>query len=431
MKYLEGARVLAGIGEAIAPAEMRLAEEVGEQVLGKIGFSKFFARSAKAGKLGAASDEAHELNCALQGLEATAGNPVNSVVSFASKAVRRLGELPHDLRAYSPALNAVDKANAKDAKVLKLVESEIGYRVLGRMKRGTNGAYLLEDKTGTEHVFKLVATEDVTPQINRSAGAAAAVDSLGGRTPRYEEVRFTPGSGSWYMQEVLPGRPAPVPSDRLIGQMVHLNLRQTNQAVQGMTDWNDKITGAVLQDSLGWKKNIAASGADGAALVTRIEELLGGKAPAFTHAGDIVHGDFQHFNALVTPTDRMTGYVDWEGAGRGDRTIDLSRLLYDAYVSEPECNYKANADTLKMLSQRISEISGPEILRAEMGYWVLQVADFGAKVGKEHLAMFTKVGQRIASDLAELTPSSSSPLSTSTLGTNRVLRRFKSVPGLT
>jgi hypothetical protein len=287
---------------------------------------------------------------------------------------------------------------SKEHAVRTLISQATDMSFVSKMERGTNGAYLIKDKDGVDHIFKLVSPNDVTPQIYNSAKASAAVDSLVARTPTYEEVKYTPGHGTWYMQELLPGIPAPVPSDRLIGQMMKLNDRQAENAIVGSENWNQKIMSALHDDANGWKKRIARTNQEGADLVGRVESFVAG-ASHDLRSGDIVHGDFQHYNALVSPSDRLTGYVDWEGAGAGDRSIDVSRLLYDAYVAEKEAGYRANPETLRMLAGKINEISGPSAVRSHMGFWILQVADFGAKMGTKDLAKFASVGRRIISDL--------------------------------
>ena len=103
---------------------------------------------------------------------------------------------------------------SKEHAARTLISQATDMSFVSKMERGTNGAYLIKDKDGVDHIFKLVSPNDVTPQIYSSAKASAAVDSLAARTPRYEEVKYTPGHGTWYMQELLPGNPAPVPSDR-------------------------------------------------------------------------------------------------------------------------------------------------------------------------------------------------------------------------
>ncbi len=305
----------------------------------------------------------------------------------------------HDVAEFKPTFKRVDFNSPREAAIRNLVQDQTGFSVLGRMERGTNGAYLVEDHQGLPHIFKLVSRDDVTPQISMSARAAAAVDSLAARTPQYERVQFTAPHGSWYMQEVLPGIPSPYPSDKLIGQMVELNGRQAGKAFDGLTNWNNKILSAIHHDSLGWKRTISSASPEGADLVRRVDRILGRLSTRELRESDIVHGDFQHYNALVSSTDRLTGYVDWEGAGKGDRSIDLARMLYDSYVAEEELGYRANPETLAMLAGKVKETSGVSSLQANMSYWVLQVADFGAKCGQSHLSKFAKVGRRILTDM--------------------------------
>ncbi|HEY9760317.1 MAG TPA: phosphotransferase [Oculatellaceae cyanobacterium] len=375
MNPFEGAEIVTAVAEAAAPAETKLAEEAVARLATKAGLKRVL------------------------GLSATKEG--NGVVSFEEETRRLLAKGKEPLK-YQPNIKETDFTDPHEARIKELVDKEIGFDLLGRMERGTHGAYMLRDPDGVHHIFKLVSDQDVTPQINISARAAEAVNSLASRTPRYEAVRFTPSHGSWYMQEVLPGMPSPVPSQKLVNQLVQLNDRQAGKAVEGASNWNDRITTALHEDGFGWKKHISGASTDGANLVARVEELTGSHAPEFVHTDDIVHGDFQHFNALVSQTDRLTGYVDWEGAGRGDRTIDLSRLLYDAYVSEAEIRYKPAPTTLATLSNKIADISGPNVLKAEMSYWVLQVANYGAHMGQDHLAMFANVGHKVLNDMFEV-----------------------------
>lgn len=155
---------------------------------------------------------------------------------------------------------------------------------------------------------------------------------------------------------------------------------------------------AVHDDAHGWLNRIASSGAEGEALVRDIRSLI--SRDAFTpRTTDIVHGDFQHYNALVSKNDRLTGYIDWDGAGSGDRAIDLSRLLYDVYISEPALGYKASAGAISKLSNRIVETSGPEALNTYMSHWILQVTDFGMQYSRHDVPMMIGVGNRILRDL--------------------------------
>ncbi|MDR3613301.1 MAG: phosphotransferase [Candidatus Obscuribacterales bacterium] len=306
----------------------------------------------------------------------------------------------HDIPEEKTPPPVVDTRSTEEMqRVRKLISRDTNYNVIGKMERGLNGAYLVQNAEGDHLIFKAVSRDDVTPQINISAKSASAVDSLAGRTPRYEEVRFTPGEGSWYVQTLLEGKPAPNPTDKLIGQMLKLNDRQAGKAIAGSQNWNDKVYDSLFNDNLGWQKAIGRSGEEGKDLVRRVQALAGNSRLFVPRAEDIVHGDFQHYNALVSSTDRLTGYVDWEGAGLGDRSIDMTRLLFDSYVSEAEKGFRANPATLQMMRDRIKDVSGEQALHSGMAYWILQVSHYGTFCDKVKFGKFLNVGRRILDDL--------------------------------
>jgi hypothetical protein len=275
------------------------------------------------------------------------------------------------------------------------------FTLIGKMERGVNGAWLVRSADGVQHILKHVKPDDVTAQIRCSAICASHINAPSSPTPQYELVGYNEEIGSWYVQEFLPGIPAPWPSRELVDQLISLNSRQSGAAVtNSVVDWSQVIRTTLFGDEQLWQKNISASGVDGQGLVDSVYELVRDYENFQGVSSDIVHGDFQHYNALVEgDNDKLTGYVDWEGAGSGDRAIDLSRLLYDVYVAEPELNYPADPATIAVLRQEIEKISGRAGLVAYMAYWILQVADFGVKCGPEHAMKFFKVGHRILTDL--------------------------------
>ncbi|WP_255308066.1 aminoglycoside phosphotransferase family protein [Streptomyces marincola] len=72
---------------------------------------------------------------------------------------------------------------------------------------------------------------------------------------------------------------------------------------------------------------LRASGRRGAALDAWITEV-GAHAPDRLEGDDAVHHDFHPGNLLAGPGGEITGVVDWDGAGRGDRRFDLVTLRF-------------------------------------------------------------------------------------------------------
>ncbi len=290
--------------------------------------------------------------------------------------------------------NAGETAWAKS-----LIDGETSLSLVGKMKRGTHGAWLARDVDGENQIFKYVSNDDVRTQLQLAADSASAVNTAIARTPQFRKIGYVQDKGSWYTQEFLPGIPAPAPTQRLSTKMMLLNDQAAGKALKGGMNWSEEVMGALYKDSKGWQKNIAASGEEGRSFVEDVQSMVAPNRFLNPTANDIVHGDFQHYNALVDRKGRLSAYVDWEGAGKGDRGIDLSRLLYDSYVSEAEIGYKADPWLLQMMHSKLAAISGIPQRDNYMSYWALQVADFGLKRSPEQGSMFIGVGRRLLEDL--------------------------------
>jgi hypothetical protein len=269
------------------------------------------------------------------------------------------------------------------------------------MERGTRGAWLVNSPEKQPFIFKILSPDDATKQVQLARTAVRQLDSLGVRVPRIERVGYSAQYGTWHMQEVVPGFNAEAPTTRLITQMMKFNERQAGTALKGQKNWSDDVMKSLYRDSRGWQNRIANSGEEGKALVQEVRSMTEKNRNLWLPTGDTVHGDYQHYNALVSGgrKERLTAIVDWDYIGRGDRGIDLSRLLYDGYVAEAELGFKANPQTLKMLAQHIESISGRAAYENYMSYWVLQVSDFGVKMGPDKAKMFMGVGRRILDDI--------------------------------
>jgi hypothetical protein len=267
--------------------------------------------------------------------------------------------------------------------------------VVGKLERGKRGAWLAEAGDGSPHVVKLVSHDDVRTQINLSSEASRAVNSSLTPTPKYEAIGYQEFFGSWYMQEFIPGTPAAGPSSKLIGELSALNERQTGKAIEGATDWSGKVMDSLYHDSENWYDRLASSGQNGWELAAKVKDLTAPNRSLALRSSDIVHGDFQHYNALVNKSGNLAAYVDWDGAGRGDRGFDLARLYTDACVSESEIGYSADHRLLHELNNHIAEISGPAARDNFMGYWALQIGNFGLWHGEEDARMFINVGHSI------------------------------------
>ena len=278
------------------------------------------------------------------------------------------------------------------------------FEVLSKMPVGTHGAWTVQDRTtGTKQVLKLVSKNDTTDHIRRTGECAGLVNN-GSRTAAYDLIGYMDELGSFYLQEFLPGVPAAKPTLELVRAMIKLNARQAGKGLGEGINHTQKVINILFEDGCDcdgrdWLKKVAGFSADGEQLVAEVRRLIEPYAPFHGRTDDIVHGDYQHYNALVDDAGYLVGYVDWDNAGYGDRAIDLARLLYDVYVAELEKGYTPDRATLSLLCESIKEASGTAALHVYTAFWIMQVAEWGCRRFPEDGGKFFATGHRIIHNL--------------------------------
>jgi hypothetical protein len=155
--------------------------------------------------------------------------------------------------------------------------------------------------------------------IARAAGLPAA---------RYELVTDIDGA-CVVVQERLTGTPPAVVDRSLLEQLLALNER-----CAGLLADSDLPQLPLYLHTSGpgfcLHEPVAAYSARAAALLAWARSLDADVLPG----DDLVHLDFHPGNVLVH-RGRISGVVDWDGAGRGDRRLDLVTLRYDLQLRAP------------------------------------------------------------------------------------------------
>lgn len=131
------------------------------------------------------------------------------------------------------------------------------------------------------------------------------------------------------VQERLPGAPPAVVDGALVDQLLALNRRCV-----GLLAGSDlpplplhlRLSGP----GFCLHEPVAAHSARAAALLDWAGSLGADSLPG----DDLVHVDFHTGNVLVE-RGRVTGVVDWDGAGRGDHRLDLVTLRFDLQRRAP------------------------------------------------------------------------------------------------
>jgi hypothetical protein len=143
-------------------------------------------------------------------------------------------------------------------------------------------------------------------------------------TARHELVAHVDGVRV-IVQSRLPGRPPTSVTASLVAQMISMTDRLTG-LLAGEPDPRP-VPLHLVTDGPGFCLHtpIASYDARTARLLDWVHEV--GAAGSTMVGDDLVHLDFQPGNILVTG-DRISGVVDWDGATRGDRHLDLTTLRF-------------------------------------------------------------------------------------------------------
>ena len=127
------------------------------------------------------------------------------------------------------------------------------------------------------------------------------------------------------VQQRLPGRPP----GTVDAPLVHGMIRLTDRLAGLLTDRPDVLTPDLYLTSDGpgfcLHRPLAEHSRRSAKLLDWVHDV--GAAAPTADGDDLVHLDFHPGNLLVDD-GRITGVVDWDGAARGDRRLDLVTLQF-------------------------------------------------------------------------------------------------------
>jgi Ser/Thr protein kinase RdoA (MazF antagonist) len=103
-------------------------------------------------------------------------------------------------------------------------------------------------------------------------------------------------------------------------------------------------------------------------LLDRVREV-GRDEPGGMTGDDLVHLDFHTGNVLVDEHGELTGIVDWDGIGRGDRRFGLVTLRFDAHV-------RLAGTDLTWFDELLDHVLSPAELRLYWAHMSLRLVDW-------------------------------------------------------
>ncbi len=217
--------------------------------------------------------------------------------------------------------NGVDVAG-----VLGAVNAELGgrWQLERRLAGGWNeGAHLLRGDGGSRAVLKWRASDP-----ERLLGAYERVEAARARgwpAPAWLAAGRAPGGGGWVVQEFIDGRPPPRLDDTVAEQMIQILGLQAGMFPGAAGGWGQWAWGVVFEDWHGLRDRVASGVPGGSRIVAAVDAIAGACPPGPLSSPDLVHGNFNLANTILTAGRLWV--VDVESLGAGPRAYDLAEAL--------------------------------------------------------------------------------------------------------
>jgi hypothetical protein len=204
------------------------------------------------------------------------------------------------------------------------------------------------------------------------AGPLAVLETLRGRgyPAPATQLAVQVGADVVTVQELLPGTKIDYLDKGLFEQAVELNARQIGAlAGENGVPCNHLH---LREDGPGYCLHGPLQGfsARTAALEARIARI-GAQCPERLAGDDVVHQDF-HPGNLLARSGRITGVIDWDGAGRGDARFDLVTLRFGVHPAGAEPSVVRRLDAL------LDEMP-PEVLLPMWAHMSLRMTDWAIR----------------------------------------------------
>jgi hypothetical protein len=222
--------------------------------------------------------------------------------------------------------------------VLAELAAATGVRLVseGRCRGGQIGACYVRWADGHRSVLT-AGPPGGLEAAQRAAALTADARAAGVPAPRYELVAGLP-SCTAVVQELLPGTVPATMTRRTVASMVEVTRRCRGL----LADRTDLPAPSLFlrTDGPGFCLHGAMASYDPrtAQLLAVIEEA-GAGLPEHLTGEDLVHFDLHPENVLADETGEVTGVVDWDGAARSDRALDLMTLRFDLARRAPELGH--------------------------------------------------------------------------------------------
>lgn len=243
-----------------------------------------------------------------------------------------------------------------------------GLEFVAQAAAGQVGAAFVRWPDGRDGV--LTRGHGSVQDLRRTADVLDAARRLGLPVPRYDLLAELPDAVG-VVQERLPGNEPAVFDRKLLEAMIGLNA----QFAGIVADRIDLPVPSMylLESGPGFCLHESLERYDDSTrrLLGWIHEV-GRSEPGGMTGDDLVHLDFHTGNVLVDDTGAITGIVDWDGIGRGDRLFGLVTLRFDASV-------RLQGTDLTWFDELLESVLSPAVLRLYWAHMTLRQVDWSIR----------------------------------------------------
>lgn len=209
------------------------------------------------------------------------------------------------------------------------------YALAGDFQGGSEqGAYRLTARDGSGAVLKLSANPMWRAQIERAKAATDHLRPLGYPVPKYLYIDAM-NTGTFWVESMLPGQVVTAPTPEQVTKLlalIELQATQSISEVQGQ-DWSWFAAGVVFRGDSGLVRTMMQFSQETSALAAQIEGLVLGLDGKVLGNTDLVHGDYG-ISQVLSSNGEITGVLDWDQVGYGNRAMDLVGLWY-SLIDQP------------------------------------------------------------------------------------------------
>jgi hypothetical protein len=185
------------------------------------------------------------------------------------------------------------------------------------------------------------------------------------REQGYPVPRLEYAADTALVWELLPGSPPRVMTQALLDAALALNQSQAGAAPPG----TQPVPLYLLNDGPGFcLHGPLREHSERTRRLERWVTSVGSRYPDHLDGDDVVHCDFTPQNLLVSG-DQITGVVDWDGPGRGDRRFDLVTFRFGLHALPPAPPVTDRLD-------RLLDEFPPSVLEPAWAHMSLRMADW-------------------------------------------------------